>query len=65
MLAPRQSPSTQALPADVQFAINSSTLLDLAKATDVTIAAPNSTTRRLSPEELTLQAREFTVLVQC
>jgi hypothetical protein len=50
---------------DVQFAINSNTLLDLAKAADVTIAAPNSTTGRLSPEELTLQAREFTVLVQC
>ncbi len=65
MLAPSQSPSAQALPADVQFAINSSTLLDLAKAADVAIEPPNSTTGRLSPEELTLQAREFTVLVQC
>lgn len=65
MLPPRQSRSAQALTAYFQFAIDSSALLDLAKAADVTIEAPNSTTKRLSPEELTPRAREFTVLMQC
>ena len=37
----------------------------LAKAANVTIEAPNSTTKRLAPEELTLRASEFTVLMQC
>ena len=65
MLAPRQTPKAHALPADVHFAINSSTLTDLAEAADVTIEASDSTAQRLSPKELAQRVSEFTVLVQC
>lgn len=64
VVLPRAAANGKVLPGDVAYAADPATLVDVLAKAGVT-AAPSTTTATMSPDALTRQAMQMTVLVSC